>query len=310
MSVTRNADVCTDAPGACRDSVDVAPLLYVAGVDAGLCDRFALLSTLFSLTDCTSTLIPITTPIVTCASFPTLLCTSLAALTLDGPVELGVTELVGKDCSTYTVPETPIIASNSTSIGITSLGLFGHSIQANLIISPTAGNALTLQPNGVYVPTVAICTQIAALPIGAPSVPNVTSFVGDDCEIHVQTETLLVVTDTDTINFTVSGTSDHSLTGTVIVDPDSDNLLVAGANGLALTCAAVQACVPAPFTFVSPSALSHVINHSLGNAFPTITVWDTVAGAVVIPDSIISNTINVLTINFFVATAIAGTIVG
>lgn len=64
------------------------------------------------------------------------------------------------------------------------------------------------------------------------------------------------------------------------------------------------------FTFASPSAISHVINHNLGNAFPAVTVWDSVASAVIEPATIISNTANQLTITFFAARAIAGTIVG
>lgn len=344
MSVTRNAEVCTDAPGACRDSVDIGDLLYIAGVDADLCEKFTLAAGLFSLTDCTSTLVPITTPVVTCTNFNTLLCARLAALTLTGPVVLGTTQVVGKDCSSYTIPETVLTRVNSPSITLSLVGIFSHTIRADLVISPDAGNAITLLPNGVYAPAINICAALSALGDGAPSVPNVTRFVGPDCQTHVQTETPLVATDTTTIDFTTSGVSGHDITGMVVVDPDADNLLGITAGGLSVTCTDIQACIDicpklaerplagaatpttrliaddcntytlpvifSPFTFTSPSAISHVIVHNLNNSYPSITVWDTIAGAVIIPDSIVSNSPNTLTITFFVAVAIAGTIVG
>lgn len=64
------------------------------------------------------------------------------------------------------------------------------------------------------------------------------------------------------------------------------------------------------FTFTSASSVSHVINHNLGNQFPSITVWETATNGVIAPDTIIGNTVNQLTITFFVARAIAGTIAG
>ena len=45
-------------------------------------------------------------------------------------------------------------------------------------------------------------------------------------------ETALVATDSDTIDFTTSGTNGHNVTGMVKVDPDPCNRLVANANGL------------------------------------------------------------------------------
>lgn len=63
------------------------------------------------------------------------------------------------------------------------------------------------------------------------------------------------------------------------------------------------------FTFASASSLSHVIVHNLNNDYPNITVWDTATDEVIHP-VITSNNPNQITITFFVARAIAGTITG
>lgn len=109
-----------------------------------------------------------------------------------------------------------------------------------------------------------------------------------------------------------TATIDLTLTGLVLsadakISPDTGNTLVAHANGL---------FVPTPvaavnkFTFTSPSAITHTITHNLNNAFPTVTIWDTATGDVIQPSIISSNGVNSFDVTFFVARAIAGTVVG
>ncbi len=64
------------------------------------------------------------------------------------------------------------------------------------------------------------------------------------------------------------------------------------------------------FQFISPSALTHTITHNLGNIAPTVTVYLTSDGRQVQPAYIDALDANTLEINFFVARAIQGTVVG
>ena len=90
----------------------------------------------------------------------------------------------------------------------------------------------------------------------------------------------------------------------VKVSADANNIIVIHANG-------IYASLPFNiFTFTSPSALTHTITHNLNNTFPSITVWDSGSGQVVIPDTIQALNSSQLSITFFVARAIAGTIAG
>lgn len=48
--------------------------------------------------------------------------------------------------------ETPITVVDTPSVNLTANGVNNHTLQADVIISPDAGNILTLQPNGLYTP--------------------------------------------------------------------------------------------------------------------------------------------------------------
>lgn len=112
----------------------------------------------------------------------------------------------------------------------------------------------------------------------------------------------ITVSDTDTVDLTLTG---NDITADVIVSPDAGNQLVAQANGLFVAPAAAQI-----FTFTSPSATSHTIVHNLGNSFPNVTIWDTASGDVIAPSTVSSNGPNSFDVTFFLARAIAGTVVG
>ena len=220
-------------PPVCRTvitSADLAELVYAAGLDEDLCEKFQLITDIFQLTDCEGNLIAGSTGIVTCDAFPALLCEEIAALALTGPLVLGVTEVVGVDCTTYTVPETPIIVVDTDSVDLTSSGLFGHTLQADVIISPNAGNGTVILPNGVYTPD--LCTAAADAVAGAPVVLNVTELLGADCLTHTVPETPITVTDTASVDLTSSGPFGHDLTADVNLSAFPGNTIVELVDGL------------------------------------------------------------------------------
>jgi len=180
---------------------------------------------------------------------------------------------VGTDNKPY-VPGLVLIADDTACIDLT---LIGDTLTADIIISPNADNAITCIGNGLFA-------------ITAPDV-TITDGTPNSC---IQ----IVVSEPTPDNWEIGATP--------IISPDSPNALECRANGLF-----VDATAPAAsFTFTSAIAVSHNIVHNLGNAFPVITVWNTATNTIVVPAAVTSNSINDLTITFFVATAIAGTIWG
>lgn len=110
------------------------------------------------------------------------------------------------------------------------------------------------------------------------------------------------ILDTTSIDLTLAA---NVLSGAVIVAPTAGNQLQSTGTGLFVPAASVN-----KFAFTSASALVHTITHNLNNQYPTVDVFDTVTGAVVVPLSVVGTSVNVLTVTFFAARAIAGTVVG
>lgn len=235
--VTRNCCSCAadPTPEVCLTQVtsaDLATLVYISGLDVNLCHKYQAVAAALQLTDCAGNLIALNTPIVTCAAFQAQLCATFALLATGAPVVLGVTQLVGDDCLTHVVPETPIVVVDTAAIDLTSSGAFGHTLQANLIISPDVGNIAVIHPNGLYVPDTDVCTDLQAFPVGVPVVFGVTPVLGNDCQTHIVNETPFTATDTSTIDFTTSGAFGHNLTGVVNVSGTLGNEIVVLPDGL------------------------------------------------------------------------------
>lgn len=112
----------------------------------------------------------------------------------------------------------------------------------------------------------------------------------------------IVVTDTATVNLTLAG---NSLSADAIISPDAGNELVAHANGLYSPIPLVN-----KFTFTSASAVSHTITHNLNNQFPDVTIYETATNTQIEPATVVGTSANVLTVTFFSARAIAGTVIG
>ncbi len=87
-----------------------------------------------------------------------------------------------------------------------------------------------------------------------------------------------------------------------------DVLTSAGAGAQAVW--STLATIPGIFKGTSASNVTHTITHNLNNQYPDVTIYDTGTGAEVIPATVVGTSVNVLTVTFFSATAIAFTIVG
>lgn len=227
---------CPVTPGeVCRQSItsaDLATLLYVQGLDVNLCEKFQTVASLLQLRDCVGNIIAANAQVVLCADFAAQLCNALAALPAGAAAVPGVTELIGADCLKHILPlQVPLAVVDTPSVDLTINPAVPQVLQADVIISPTAGNTTVILPNGVYTPS--ICLQMAAL-VGpfTPVVFGVTPILGLDCQGHVVNETPFTFTDTTTIDGTVSGPFGHDLTAVVRVSALPGNDITIQADGL------------------------------------------------------------------------------
>lgn len=103
----------------------------------------------------------------------------------------------GSQGSPYIVSSTPVTVTDTNSVDLT---LAGQNISADVNISTTAGNALTEDATGLYVPG---GTPVTVAPL-----------------------------DTNTVNMTVTGGPAYVVSADVIIDPVAGNLLTSSAAGL------------------------------------------------------------------------------
>lgn len=228
---------CTlSQPSVCRTqitSADLAELLYVQGLDVNLCEKFAPIANILQFRDCLGNIISANTQIVTCAAYATQLCDTLATLASGGAVTLGVTQVVGADCQTYVIPETPFVANDTSTIDFTTSGAFGHVLTGVVRISLDAGNIIEVHADGLYVPEPeTACAQITGFPAGAPVTLGVTPVVGADCQTHVIPETPVVVVDSTTVDLSNSGTFGHTITADVKISNIAGNTTVVQPDGI------------------------------------------------------------------------------
>lgn len=275
-------------PSVCRTqitSADLAELLYIQGLDVNLCEKFAPIANILQFRDCLGNIISANSQIVTCAQYANQLCDTLATLASGGAVTLGVTQVVGADCQTYVIPETPFTAIDTTTIDFTTSGAFGHTLTGVVRVSIDAGNILEVRPNGLYVPTPAsACSQISTFPAGAPVVLGSTPVVGVDCQTHVipaTPPTVIGVADTNCINLSVTGApGSQVITADPIISPSAGNILQCTLNGLSVNVCAhlagltnVGPAIPGQTFLVGKDCNAYTIPVSPGET--PITVIDT-----------------------------------
>lgn len=120
----------------------------------------------------------------------------------------GNTFLVSQHGCSYLLPAgggeggLPLLVNDSNTIDLSIAGSPQQTLTADAKVSVTAGNILTTDGTGLYVPT--------------PTTP----------------QNPLTVSDTSSIDLTISGGLTQLLSGTVIISPDVGNLLELRANGL------------------------------------------------------------------------------
>jgi hypothetical protein len=174
-------------------------------------------------------------------------------------------KLVNKICTLTPTDVSPSIGVSSTnSISFLASGTKNHNISANVRVSPNIGNTLQTLVNGLYVATPAsvaaqtlsyntLSRELAISGGNSITLPpdldnqtlslnlltNILTISGGNSVDFTPlfsaisiTETDITANDSQTINFTTSGTADHTLTGSVIVDNTQPNALIANSNGL------------------------------------------------------------------------------
>lgn len=215
-------------------SADLAELLYVYGLDENLCPKYAAIADQFQFLDCAGTIIAPNTPLVTCEEFAEQLCATIADLATGGSVVLEVTQLVGADCLTYTIPETPITVIDTSTIDFTASGPYNHTITGVVRVSADVGNIIEIHSDGIYATVDGIvCEQIADFTVGAPVVFGVTQLVGDDCELHTVPPTVISVLDTPSVNMTITGApGSQVISADVKISSASGNVTTINVDGV------------------------------------------------------------------------------
>jgi len=191
-------------------------------------------------------------------------CGGIGLLSTDSITQI-LQKITNKICnilSTCCQDNSPdLLTLSSSSILLTTSGLKNHTLTADCKISGVAGNIMSIQPDGLYASYSAVNqlqnltynTGTGALTISSgntvtiPLSPaqtlafNCTSKIltisgGNTVDLTCLsgggsfTETSLLAIDTDTIDFTTSGTSNHIITGSVKIPG-----LISGTSGNQLT---------------------------------------------------------------------------
>lgn len=139
---------------------------------------------------------------------------------------------------------TPLTANDSNSLDFTTSGTDNHTLTGNVKISAQANNSVSIVNDGLFV-------SPAPTPINYTASQGV-SLVGNNFQLNPTTipansipasailglpslsETTLTAIDSTSIDFSVSGIANHTITGAVKISPDSGNLLTNAANGSGL----------------------------------------------------------------------------
>lgn len=160
-----------------------------------------------------------------------------------------------------TVTETPITVTDSATVDLTAGATgSGHTgITASVKLSATAGNILSINADGLYASVTAelddqvltgINTNTATLTLIPTTVGTqvnysaqvdvkVSATAGNSITVNADglyaptaTQTPLTVTDSSSVDFTASGTDNHTLTATVKVSATAGNSITTNADGI------------------------------------------------------------------------------
>lgn len=161
----------------------------------------------------------------------------------------------------------PLTVNDSTSINFTASGTANHTLTAAVIVSPGVNNSISIESDGLYVeevPIVVVDTDTIDFTSSGVLGHTITADVNISTDPNNRlvvlgdglfvagasfSETALTANDSNSIDFTTSGTSAHTLTGSVRIDPAVDNIISITTDGL----------------YASGSSFS-VTNNSVGDA--------------------------------------------
>lgn len=147
----------------------------------------------------------------------------VATLVASGVNQWTFTPGDGSAATVITIPtvpaQTPLAVNDTATVDLTASGTDNHTLQADVKVSATAGNAISVNADGLYVAPVVVPAQ-----------------------------TPLVANDTPTVDLTASGTDNHTLQAAVKISATAGNAVTVNPDGLYVA--------PAPSLCDSIGALS------------------------------------------------------
>lgn len=179
--------------------------------------------------------------------------------------------------------ETPLTATDSSTVDLTASGSENHTLVADVKISADSGNQIFIHGDGLYVSdatTYLIAgSNITITGSGSSGSPYVIA-------ASVSANTPLQVSDSATLHLVASGTFGHSLTGNVKVSTLSNNAIIINSDGLYVSAPSIggsytDAQARAAISALSPLIYSSVTGvmsisaaSSLANGYLTNTDWN------------------------------------
>ena len=165
---------------------------------------------------------------------------------------------------TVVPPETPITPVDTNSVNLTVSGVNGHTLQADVIISPTAGNSTSTTANGVYTPNV--CNQFQAIGgIVLPPQPGDIVITRDCVARSLPVNGGVTVADTVTVDMNLAGSV---ITSNVNVSNVTGNILEIRPDGLSVRCVDIQSCIPdTNIVAADSSCIDVTVTESPANTF-------------------------------------------
>jgi hypothetical protein len=142
------------------------------------------------------------------------------------------------------IVNTQLVANDSNSFDFTTSGTDSHTLTGNVKISAQANNAISILNDGLFATTggaaVIDTASLGVIKIGndfrlnGATIPASSIPASAISGLPTFSETILSVVDSTSIDFSVSGAANHTLTGAVKISPDAGNLLTNASNGSGL----------------------------------------------------------------------------
>ncbi len=156
------------------------------------------------------------------------------------------------------------------------VNVFGADASGACVKGPIGGGAFNL------------CAALALLPVGAPGVPGVTTFVGADCQVHTLPAAGLFDLCAGLAALPLGATAIPGTT--VLIGDDCQRHLLPVS--------------PTSFLYVGPPLLVHTITHNLGTITPQLTFFDDTTNTLIVPSNVVPTSLNTITATFFSPQAI------